>query len=410
MEKRRRSAWQQTRKFFNDVHLWAGLISGLIIIAVCFSGTVYTYNTELTEYASRHLYRVDVPENGQRHQVDELLASVAQQAGGAVTSVRIPGDTSKTLQFSVRREGEQSRSGVTYFVNPYTGELHGTSDEQRDTRTAVFMRDMFSLHRWLLLDRIEKPLIGELPNRTLGSYITGAATILFTLGVLTGLVIWFPNKLRTWKQGLRIKWRAGWKRLNHDLHNTLACYSLVFLFLMGITGPQWSFPWYREGLQRSLGTYQEAPAERGNARGSRPESRTSKEPAVLLPVEKYLAAADAALPYPGDYTVNLPTEHGKPVVIRKNETGFFASAAANEVKLDATTAAVEDVMIFADKPLNERIAGSIKALHIGNVYGQFTKLLYFFACLIATSLPITGTLIWWNKLKKKPGRRRVLRG
>jgi hypothetical protein len=25
------------------------------------------------------------------------------------------------------------------------------------------------------------------------------------------------------------------------------------------------------------------------------------------------------------------------------------------------------------------------------------------ACAIATSLPITGTLIWWNKRKKKRG-------
>ncbi|WP_353197200.1 PepSY-associated TM helix domain-containing protein [Parapedobacter defluvii] len=59
------------------------------------------------------------------------------------------------------------------------------------------------------------------------------------------------------------------------------------------------------------------------------------------------------------------------------------------------------MQIFRDKPFNERVAGSIKALHIGNVYGQFTKLIYFLSCLIATTLPITGTLIWLNKMKKK---------
>ena len=62
---------------------------------------------------------------------------------------------------------------------------------------------------------------------------------------------------------------------------------------------------------------------------------------------------------------------------------------------------VEKTDIFRNKPFNERVAGSIKAIHVGNVYGTFTKILYFFACLIATSLPVTGTLIWVNKLKQR---------
>ncbi len=53
---------------------------------------------------------------------------------------------------------------------------------------------------------------------------------------------------------------------------------------------------------------------------------------------------------------------------------------------------------------NERIAGSIKALHVGIAYGTFTRIIYFIACLIATSLPVTGT-IWFNKLKEKRRRK-----
>ncbi|WP_234364399.1 PepSY domain-containing protein [Lunatibacter salilacus] len=45
---------------------------------------------------------------------------------------------------------------------------------------------------------------------------------------------------------------------------------------------------------------------------------------------------------------------------------------------------------------------------MGDVYGTFTKILYFIACLIATTLPVTGTLIWINKMqnkkKKKPSK------
>ncbi|HWK58246.1 MAG TPA: PepSY-associated TM helix domain-containing protein [Parapedobacter sp.] len=401
---RKKTPWQQTRKFFNDIHLWMGLISGLVVVAVCFSGTVYTYNTELTEWAASHLHKVDVPRGSERLPVEQLLPEVAAVAGGSVNGIHISADPARTYRFTVRKEGEQSRFGTTYYVNPYNGEVRGTSEDQSKTWVAIFMRDMFSLHRWLLLDRIEEPIIGELPNRTLGSYISGTATILFTLGVITGLVIWFPQKLRTWRQGLRVKWKASWKRVNHDLHNTLAFYSLILLFVMGITGPQWSFPWYREGLQKALGTYREAPTGgRSGNNAQRGGNDRPEEIRPMLPINRLLAATDEVLPYRGDYMVSL--SGSGPVTIRKNKVGFFAPAASDEVKLNAATAEIEEVTVFREKPFNERIAGSIKALHIGNVYGQFTKLLYFLACLIATSLPITGTMIWLNKMKKKSSKR-----
>ena len=404
---KQKTGWQKTRKFFNDVHLWLGLGSGLIIIVVCLSGTIYTYNTELQEWAAPHLHKVEVPENASKIPAENLIVSVKELSQAKVTAISIPHDPARTYQITVRKEGDTSRSGTSYFVNPYTGDITGTSMEK--TATADFMRSMFSLHRWLLLDRIEEPLIGELPNRTLGSYITGAATILFTLGVITGMVIWFPQRVKNWKQGLKIKWSGNWKRINHDLHNSLAFYSLIILFLMGVTGPQWSFPWYRTGLQKTLGTYKEAPArsERAGADKGKPDPAKKEEaaPVALLPLSQYLTSADAALPYEGDYRVSFPKDGNSPVEISKNKTGFFAPAASDKISLNAETSAVVSTDIFSEKPFNERIAGSIKALHIGNIYGPFSKLLYFIACLIATSLPITGTIIWLNKLKKKRKRK-----
>ena len=92
-------------------------------------------------------------------------------------------------------------------------------------------------------------------------------------------------------------------------------------------------------------------------------------------------------------------------MITKTKTGFFAPAAGDRLVINRYTGAVEKTEIFRNKPFNERVAGSIKAIHVGNVYGTFTKLIYFIACLIATTLPITGTLIWLNKLKKRRGRK-----
>ena len=37
------------RKIFNDVHLWMGIASGLVLFVVCLSGTIYTFHTEVEE-------------------------------------------------------------------------------------------------------------------------------------------------------------------------------------------------------------------------------------------------------------------------------------------------------------------------------------------------------------------------
>jgi len=400
----KKGSWKTVRKLFNDVHLWVGLISGIFVFVICLSGTIYVYNTEIREMSAPHLHQVNP--TGQKIEIDQLSRIVEQESQANITSINVPSDASKSYQINVRKEGDKSRFGEGYFIDPYTGQILGTTKEEN--KTAEFMGYMFSLHRWLLLDKIETPLIGDLPNRKLGSYISGGMTILFTLGLLTGIVIWFPRKIRNWRQGLAIKFDSNWKRINHDIHNSLAFYAFLFLLIMGLTGPQWSFDWYRDGLRKTLGTYQEAP-EKGKEKGDKGKGNkgkdksevAKKEDLELLPISTYLAKADQEFPHTGDLRISLPAMSGEDVKISKYKAGFFAPAAADQLSLNAQDASVQELSIFRDKPLNERVSGSIKALHIGDVYGQFSKLIYFLACLIATSLPVTGTLIWVNKMKKK---------
>lgn len=403
-----KTKWQRIRKFFNDIHLWLGLSSALIVVAVCFSGTVYVFNTELTEKGAPHLYKVQPVAGQERIPVESLVEKVKQETGGTIASVTIPAELNRTYQFNVKKkEDSTARGGTTYMVNPYTGTIVGNSKEKNGTKE--FMGTMFSLHRWLLLDKVKEPIIDGLENRKLGSMITGWATIIFTLGCITGLIIWFPQKVKHWRQGLKIKWNAGWKRVNHDLHNSLAFYSLIFLLLMGLTGPQWSFEWYRTGLQKTLGTYKPKEAPNGKSGGERKEGEGKKEAAadttdlatVQLSIADYVNEADKVLPYKGNYVITLPADADAKTMITKTKLGFFAPAAGDRITMDPKNGKVVKLDVFKKKPFNERVAGSIKAIHVGNVYGTFTKILYFLACLIATSLPITGTMIWLNKMKKK---------
>lgn len=453
----------KVRKLFNDIHLWGGLISGFVVFIVCITGTIYTYNTEIRAWAMPEFNKVKVegqkknadqllaaitpevkgkivgvkvpyadnaptffmynkkekdgegkekegkegkPENpkgqeghkpdGQKEVKEGATAEKPQRAGEAKVG-ESKGPQRAAPAGPGGPGGGRGPRANQLAVNPYTGQVIGDPSDVK-TKTAEFMQKMFGLHRWLLLNEIEEPIIEGVENRKLGSWITGTATLLFLLGVITGIVIWFPNKMRAWKNGLNIRWSANWKRLNHDLHNTLGFYSCIILFLMAVTGPFWSFDWYRAGWQKTWGTYKSPDApkeEKAPVLSTLPAD--GKKP---MSIEETILAVNKVLPYDGDVTINFAKDSVGTVSISKNRTGFFAPSAGDKLTLDQYSGEVLERDVFREKPFNQRASASIKALHIGDIYGPFTKLLYFISCLIATSLPVTGVMIWINKMKK----------
>lgn len=399
--------WKPIRKFLNDIHLYAGLISGLIVVAVCLSGTIYVYNTEIREFFDSERYFVE--SQGTSKSLDELKTTLETQQNGEIVGVNVFNEEGRTVQFSLKKEGQERP--VTLYVDPYTGSI--LADNTEKTATEEFMGYMFSLHRWLLLDKIEEPILDNMTNQELGRFINGVATLLFLLGVITGMVIWVPQKAKNWKQGLHVKWDANWKRVNHDLHNTLAFYSLGALFIMAVTGPFWSYQWYRTGWQKTWDTYQ---APKNEQKGRDSEQAKKKEapsdevvrPTYMLSLDEILVAANTQLDYAGNTRITLPEKPGGDVSISKSRTGFFARAGADQLKLKPENLEVKEANLFGDLPVRQQIGRSVKALHTGEIFGQFTKFLWFVGCLIATSLPITGTLIWWNKRKKKKSTRKAI--
>src|SRR5690606_30681965 len=207
-EAKNKSTWAKVRKFFLDLHLWMGLGSGLIVIVICFTGTVYTFNTEFREAASPQLYNLEVPANATALSAEDIIARLESGLKGNVTMLKIPADPARPWQVSVKKResnegaggqsGERRRDerkqqeskgpekkgadkkaagpqrgappnmGTTYAVNQYTGDIIGDIPNEKNG-TTEFMRAMFSLHRSLMLDSIEEPIFGALPSRTLGS-------------------------------------------------------------------------------------------------------------------------------------------------------------------------------------------------------------------------------------------------
>ena len=366
------------RKLMTDVHLWLGLGSGIIIFLVCFSGTMLVFEEEIKSIFAEEL---KISAQSDKLSIEELQEQMSKE--GTISSIAIPSAETEPYVFRIKTS-PRDRRGSSFMVDPYSAKVLKPQKSSLDG----FFGSMFRLHRWLLLDsKIGRPIVG-------------VATIIFFFLSITGIIIWFPKKWKwkAFKPGLKIKFSAKWKRINHDLHNTLGFYSCIVLVVMILTGLCWSFGWYRDAGSMVLGT--KIFGERGGAK-----INSKSEDLQVLKIGEIYDISNRELNYSGKTNITLPQDKKGVYQIRKYNDANWSPVTSDNLVLDRDGSVLKKEL-FKDKPLNVQIATLIKPIHTGAIFGKLSKIVYFLACLIATSLPVTGTIIWWNKFKKKKGKKK----
>lgn len=378
------------RKIINDIHLWLGIGSGIILFIVSFTGTILAFEQEIksalnksgyeneSEAEKKSIYELknEIEKSGQ-YNVAEFI--IIQNLYTALATENEP----KDIATHDDHDDDHGPQHINFHIDPYSGKI--LPEEDFNTGNAFFLSVM-KLHRWLLLDiKIGRPIVG-------------VATIIFILLCFSGLILWFPKKLKKakqWKRGFTIKWKANWKRINYDIHNTLGFYALIPLLLMGLSGLIWSFPGYYKGLETILGD------KLGKQRFDTTVPVNAIKGEKLISIEDLIQVTDSLKKDEAvAYRITFPQEKQHSVMIRRKETGFFATDASDKFQFHPHSGELLKADYFKDWKFNEKVAALIRAIHIGSFMGSFSKIIYFFCCLIATSMPVTGTLIWINKLKK----------
>jgi uncharacterized iron-regulated membrane protein len=100
-------------------HLLAGVIAGLVIFTMSFTGVVLMYEPQISEYSERNARWVTPGPQAQRLSLDELVAKVREANPDARPAfITIKSDLAASVIVNLGREN-------TVFINPYTGELLG---------------------------------------------------------------------------------------------------------------------------------------------------------------------------------------------------------------------------------------------------------------------------------------------
>ncbi|QMU27721.1 PepSY-associated TM helix domain-containing protein [Adhaeribacter radiodurans] len=405
------------KNFFRSIHLYLSLAGGLVIGLVCFTGAAMVFEKEMMQAIYPDRYKV-IP-GTQRLPLEQLLANFNQAKPGVkVAGVKVYSDPNRTVELSysdekpgnkevgkgehkarenkdqqAKAEGKEShekavkgekgghgkggkgggRPGNVAFINPYTGQLVATS-----TQKNAFFRNMFELHRWLL---VQEP----------GKMIVGVSTVVFLFILITGIILWWPKNKKILQQRLTIKWNAGWKRINHDWHIVIGFYTAIFLFVFAFTGLAWSFEWFNDGIYTITNTNKEQPEP--------PQSQV-KESAQPITFDQAYATAQQQMPSAEFYQFNRPREAEDAFTVMVMPKDAAHERATSQLFLDQYSGAKIGQLLFQDKNLGQRVRSTFYPVHVGSIGGLPGRIIAFISCLAGFTFPITGVILWINRLRK----------
>lgn len=401
------------KKIFRTIHLYLALAAGLVIMLSCATGAIMVFEDELDHMNNHDRYYVE--QQKVRVPLEKLLEKALNQVPKAkLAAVKVFSDPTRSVEVALMlpekkedkqqkegekgvsgeakrekknmdRSGEKGKSpdgkgpkgggkpGVFVYLNPYNAQI---LDIYSKKDSFFFQVEM--LHRFLLGGQ-----------NSIGKLIIGLSTFSFLIITITGIILWWPKNKKILMQRLKFKVSGSFKRLNHDLHIVTGFYTSVFLLVIIITGLVMAFAWVNKGIYTITGTSMENPE---------PPVSVYQPSKKAIPVEA--ALANVPLQDVEFYNIRIP----------KDSSGVYAvnvlTSGSSENKSDAYfidqySGAVLDRLMFSDKNLGQRIRSYVKPIHTGELFGMPTKILNFILALLTFSFPVTGVIMWLNRIKKR---------
>ncbi|WP_424492933.1 PepSY-associated TM helix domain-containing protein [Salinimicrobium sp. GXAS 041] len=383
LKKKKLKKKKKGRSYFYKVsawlHLWLGLISGIVVVLVSFTAAILTFEQEIKLLIEPY-QTVEYTEGAEFLPPSILSEKVKEEYGfPSVYAVYYRGEGRSAM---VPYYADSSNYQEVY-VNPYTGEsLHNRR------LNSDFWRLMIIGHYQLWLPR------------NIGKPIVAYGTLMFVIALLTGLVLWWPKRWNknTKDASFKIKWTAKFKRLNYDLHNVLGFYSLLVALILGLTGMVYGMKWFSDAAYYAASGGKEQNTEITVSDTTAVGSFEMADEDVLFrqvmntgidPSENQIT-----IQYPrgneGTWNVNINPSFQTRWQARST---FYEQKSLKELTKDPS---------FSEANGGEQLMKLNYDLHVGAIGGIWTKIIAFLVCIISASLPITGFIVWW---KKNPNKR-----
>ena len=373
---------QRIRKISLQLHIWLGLISGVVVFMVCITGCLYVFKDEIKD--ATQPWRFVTPTTTLIRMPEEILQIANDYTGCSKPTAITYGEATDAVFVDYN---DFKIASSTVYIDPYTGEV--VKYIHREAGETDFFSCVLKGHRTLWL-----------PGK-MGKTIVGCSILIFVITLITGLILWYPRKWnrKSVVRNFTIKLKAPFTRLNFDLHNVLGGYAGIVLLILSLTGLVWSFDWF------SKATYYITSGGKELKPYIMPQSDTSGKTNEHGNLNVLFDRLKKDCPGATTFYFALPQK--KEDIIRvsvvyernsyyKTDNLFFDSY---------TLTPLQGTGVYAGKYKEASAADKLRRMnleiHDGRILGIFGKIIAFTAALIGASLPITGFIIWWRKRKRK---------
>jgi uncharacterized iron-regulated membrane protein len=366
------------------LHRWLGIISGLVVFIVSITGCIFVFEEEL--FRVFHHDIVYVKPGEQLVDINELKKAAQASIGSDknISVVFIDDDADRAYCFSAFERNAKSTSlwdkdEIKYFyqvfVNPYTGAVLGVVDKETE-----FFYVVRRIHQNLLL------------RRDIGNMIVGSSTLIFLVILISGIVLWWPQRMAGLKQRLTVKLKARWRRVNYDLHSVFGFYIFLIATIIASTGLVWSFDWWENGIYSMLGSSKKD----AKFLTQRDTTYTASERGVTL------AWRDALNRYQEfeRMSFNFPTSKNSRAGAFVQYEGPSAWTDTDYIYYNGADGKVTQIVPHESKSVGMKWRNTNYGIHTGKLYGWPTQLLAVMVSLVCASLPVTGVILWLGRKNK----------
>ncbi len=366
-------------------HLWLGLLSSIIIFIVCLTGSIYAFKNQLLDSFSNN---ISIETNSSKTAPLEKAIELFTKEFESPTSIWVKKNSIEISSYAKKNLGTYA------YFNANTGEIVRI----QKLELVQFFEFILELHRYLL---VEEP----------GKLIVGISVLFFAYLLISGFIMWLPKRLKALKNVLTINFKLKIKRINYDLHRVLGFYSLLPLLFIAITGLYVSFHWFKNINIQALGgpSITIDGASIGNNGRSKDLADSfnaafddlveTKKEQPIKPINELLEIAKYGLPEYSHVQIIYPFANSGYYSFKFYRKGLCSLAVYDHVKINQF-GEVSKINLFSELNLYKQYMLIVKPLHTGEIFGITSIIIYFLMSLIGCSLPITGFIIWYNKVVK----------
>ena len=359
------------RKVLFQLHWIFGITVGIVLAIVGATGALLSFEQQIVASLARDSRQVEANGRTPLAPAELLTRIAANEPDKRIAGLNIAREPGATVRVTFAPREQR-------YVDPYTGSLLPAASGGAET----FFRNVRQLHRWLML--------GELGDRDIGRQIVGASTLLLIFMALTGLYLRWPRgraarRLRTWfVPDFRLKGRAFlW-----NLHSVIGTWVLPVYLVIALTGLQWSYEWYRDGLYSIAGAERPAGGEGG--------PREARGKADIPNFTRAWETFSREVPGFTAVNVNLAAAPDRPLEFRYLDAQPSHERAFNTLAIDKE-GQVSKSERYQDKKLAARLVSSIFPLHSGSYFGLVGVIIFLIASLMMPLFTVTGWLMYLRR-------------